>query len=135
MARNIINAFFSYEDEDPKEDDFEESSVELYQNKQNFKTVFPHILFGKEGKYFFPGTYDEASLLLTLLGKYKDKDNLFSMYTFPPLLRTKIKDWFYAKLTCSVLYYFLNQKIAKNNINPVDWGLIGGLIQSPTTNY
>ena len=145
MARNSVNAFVAYENH--KEDNFEESSVELYQNKQNFKNVFFFQIsylasylvlvsyLVKNKNSFFPGTYDEASLLLTLLGKYKDQDNLFSSYTFSPLLINKIKDWFYAKLTCSVLYYFLNQKIAKSNRNPVDWCLIGGLIQSPTTNY
>ena len=129
MAINFVNAFFSYEDQE--ETSFEESSVELYQNKQKFQTVFPHILFGKEGKYFFPGTYDEASLLLTLLGEYKDQDNLFSSYTFPPLLTNKLKDWSYGKLTCSVLYYYLNYDLARNNITPHDWSLIGELIQSP----
>lgn len=129
MALNFVNAFFSYED--PKEENFEESSVELYQNKQNFQTVFPHILFGKEGKYFFPGTYDEASLLLTLLAAYKDQDYLFDSYTFPPLLTNKIKDWSYGKLTCSVLYYYLNHDLARNNITPLDWSFIGELIQSP----
>lgn len=129
MAINFVNAFFSYEDQE--ENNFEESSVELYQNKQKFQTVFPHILFGKEGKYFFPGTYDEASLLLTLLGEYKDQDNLFSSYTFPPLLTNKIKNWSYGKLTCSVLYYYLNYDLARNNITAVDWSLMGELIQSP----
>ncbi len=129
MAINFVNAFFSYEDQE--ENNFEESSVELYQNKQNFQTVFPHILFGKEGKYFFPGTYDEASLLLTLLGEYKDQYNLFSSYTCPPLLTNKIKDWSYGKLTCSVLYYYLNYDLARNNITAVDWSLMGELIQSP----
>ena len=120
----------SSDSEEEKEDDFEDSSLELYQNKQNFQTVFPHILFGKEGKYFFPGTYDEASSLIIVLGNHKDQENLFSMYTFPPLLTNKIKDWSYDKLTCSVLYYYLNHRIAKNQLNPLDWNRVGDLIQS-----
>jgi len=129
MAINFVKAFSS--SEDPNEENFEDSSSKLYQNKQEFQTIFPHILFGKEGKYFFPGTYDEASLLLTLLGEYKDQYNLFSSYTFPPLLTNKIKDWSYGKLTCSVLYYYLNYDLARNNITALDWSFIGELIQSP----
>lgn len=52
------------------------------------------------------------------------------MYTFSPLLIDKIKDWSYDKLTCSVLYYYLNYKISKNQLNPVDWSRIGENIQS-----
>ncbi len=39
------------------------------------------------------------------------------MYSFSPFLRDKIKNWPYNKLACSVLYYYLNIKIAKNNLN------------------
>lgn len=103
----------------------------MYPNKQNFQTVFSNQLFDTEGYYFFPGTYDEAYLLLTLLGPFKDQESLFDLYVFSPLLKDKIKDWSYGKLTCSVLYYYLNYKISKNNLTPADWSLIGDLIQSP----
>ena len=140
MALNYYNAFcFSayeeeYESESEEEDDFETSDIELYPNKQNFQTIFPNQLFGTEkgyGEYFFPGTYDEAALLTTLLGEYKDQESLFDLYVFSDLLVDKIKDWPYGKLTCSVLYYYLNHDIAKNNLNCVDWKMIGNLIQSP----
>ena len=133
MALNCYNAFsFSaYEYESEEEDNFEESFSGLYKNKQNFQTVFSNQLFGTEGYYFFPGTYDESTLLLTFLGKYKDQETLFDVYSFSPLLVDKIKDWSYGKLTSSALYYYLNCKIAKNNLTPVDWGLVGDLIQSP----
>lgn len=135
MGLNFHNAYsfsaFSESDsEEEKEDFLETSYLELYQNKKNFQPVFSNILFGKEGKYFFPGTYDEASSLIILLGKYKDQENLFSIYIFPTLLIDKIKDWSYGKLTCSVLYYYLNHRIAKNQLNPLDWNRIGDLIQS-----
>ena len=135
MALNYHNAYsfsaFSESDsEEENEEKFEDSYLELYQNKQNFQPVFSNVLFGKEGRYFFPGTYDEASSLIIVLGNYKDQENLFSMYTFPPLLIDKIKDWSYDKLTCSVLYYYLNHIIAKNQLNPLDWNRIGDLIQS-----
>ena len=119
------------ESESEEEDDFERSDIELYPNKQNFQTVFSNQLFGTEGEYFFPGSYDEAALLTTLLGEYKDQESLFSSYSFSDLLVEKIKDWPYGKLTCSVLYYYLNHDIARNNINSVDWSQLGDLIQSP----
>lgn len=125
-----FSAFFDSDSEDEKENELEISYLELYQNKQNFQTVFPHTLFGKESKYFFPGTFDDASSLIIVLGNYKDQENLFSTYTFSPLLIDKIKDWSYNKLTCSVLYYYLNYKISKNQLNPLDWSRIGDLIQS-----
>ena len=40
----------SYE---PFTENFEKNNLELYQNKQNFRTAFPSELFGKKGKYFF----------------------------------------------------------------------------------
>ncbi len=120
-----------FEEDNFEEDNFEESDVELYRNKQNFQTVFSSQLFGKEGKYFFPGTYDEAALLTTILCEFKDQEHLFSMHRFSPLLRDKIKNWSYSKLTCSVLYYYLNIEIAKNNLNSQDWNIIADLIQSP----
>ena len=81
-----FSAFSESDSEEEKEDEFETSYLELYQNKQNFQPVFSNVLFGKEGKYFFPGTYDEASSLIIVLGNYKDQENLFSAYTFSPLL-------------------------------------------------
>jgi len=118
----------SYE---PFTESFEKKNLELYQNKQNFRTAFPSELFGKKGKYFFPGTSDEASLLIGVLDGYKDQKRLFSMYNFSPLLRDEIKNWPYSKLTCSILYYYLNSEIAKNNLNSQDWSMIGDFIQSP----
>ncbi len=53
------------------------------------------------------------------------------MYSFSPFLRDEIKNWPYNKLTCSVLYYYLNIEIAKNNLNSQDWSMIGDFIQSP----
>jgi len=114
-----------------EENNFETSDIELYRNKQNFRTAFPSQLFGKEGKYFFPGTSDEASLLITVLNEFKDQKRLFSMYRFSPLLRDEIQNWPYNQLTCSVLYYYLNIEIAKNNLNSQDWSMIGDFIQSP----
>lgn len=131
MALNYYNAFSESESESEEEDNFEESYFELYKNKQNFQTVFSNKLFGTEGYYFFPGTYDEAYLLMTFLDIYKDQETLFNVYSFSPLLVDKIKDWPYDKLTCSVLYYYLNYKIAKNNLTCVDWSLVGNLLQSP----
>lgn len=96
-----------------------------------FKLFFSNKLFDTEGYSFFPGTYDSAYLLLTLLGQFKDQESLFDSYVFSPLLRDKIKDWSYGKLTCSVLYYYLNHKLAKNKVTSVDWSQIGDLIQSP----
>ena len=49
-------------------------------------------LFSKETRYIFPGTYDEASLLLDVLYGYKDQKHLFSQHTFSPFLIDKIKD-------------------------------------------
>ena len=46
------------------DDDFEGSLFELYANRQHFVTFFPDNLFGKEGKFFFPGTFNEANLLI-----------------------------------------------------------------------
>ena len=153
MTLNCYNAFSlsaykeeseseseEYESESEEEDygyeleeeaDFEESDIELYPNKEDFQNVFSNKLFGTEGEYFFPGTFDEATLLTTLLGEYKDQESLFSSYIFSDLLVDKIKYWPYYKLTCSVLYYYLNSKLAKHDLNPVDWGLVGDLIQSP----
>lgn len=144
MALNCYNAFYlsaykeeyeseseEYESESEEEDAFERSDIELYPNKQNFQNVFSNKLFGTEGEYFFPGTFDEATVLTTLLGAFKDQEKLFSTYSFSDLLVDKIKEWSYDKLTCSVLYYYLNYKIAKNDLTPVDWGLVGNLIQSP----
>ena len=93
--------------------------------------MFSDQLFGKEGKYFFPGTYDEASLLLDLLYTFKDQKHLFSMYTFSPLLIDMIEDWPFSKFSCSILYYYLNIDMAKNNIISKDWSMIAKLIQSP----
>ncbi len=39
-----------------EENNFETSDIELYRNKQNFRTAFSIQLFGKKGKYFFFGT-------------------------------------------------------------------------------
>jgi len=127
MTSNYYSSFSV----DFEEDNFEESTIELYRNKQNFQTVFSSQLFGKEGKYFFPGTLDEASILITILCGFKDQKRLFSMHLFSPLLRDEIKNWPYSKLTCSVLYYYLNIEIAKNNLNSQDWNIIADLIQSP----
>lgn len=113
------------------EKSFEKTNIELYPNKQKFETVFSNQLFGINGYYFFPGTYDESCLLVTCLSSYKDQKSLFEVYELSPLLRDKIKDWSYGKLVCSVLYYYLNYEIAKTNLNSLDWFLIGGLIQSP----
>lgn len=113
-----------------EEKSFEKTNIELYPNKQKFETVFSNQLFGINGYYFFPGTYDESCLLLTCLSSYKDQKSLFEVYELSPLLRDKIKDWSYGQLVCSVLYYYLNYEIAKTNLNSLDWFLIGGLIQS-----
>ena len=135
MTENSYN-FFSVGFEtssssEEEEEIFEESNFELYRNKENFQTIFSNQLFSKEEKYFFPGTYDEASNLITLLCQFKDQKTLFHMHNFPPLLTDKIKNWSYSKLTCSVLYYYLNTEIAKNNLNHEDWHTIADLIQSP----
>ena len=88
--RNVF-AFSIYKEGDFKERDygveggeesFEDTNIELYPNKEKFKTVFPNQLFGINGYYFFPGTYDFAELVLTLLGSYKDQINFLSLYTF-----------------------------------------------------
>lgn len=71
MALNYYKTFSESESEE--EDNFEESYFELSKNKQNFQTVFSNKFFGTEGDYFFPGTYDEASLLMTFLNIYKDQ--------------------------------------------------------------
>ena len=119
------------ENVEKSDDPWDESDVELYKNKQNFQTVFSDQLFGKEGKYFFPGTYDEASLLLDVVYGFKDQEHLFSRHTFSPLLIDKIEDWPFSKFNCSVLYYYLNIDIAKNNLISMDWSIIANLIQSP----
>ncbi len=90
MALNYYNAFSESESESEEEDNFEESSFELYKNKQNFQTVFSNKLLGTAGYYFFPRTYDEAALLMTFLDIYKDRETLFNVYSFSPLLVDKI---------------------------------------------
>ena len=135
MTKRKDNSNSFSENFEESDDPSYESDVELYQNKQNFQTVLilpkegKDQLFGKEGKYFLPRTYDEASLLLDVLHKFKDQKHLFSMYTFSSLLIAKIEDWPYNKLACSVLYYYLNIDIAKNNLISTDWS--SNLIQSP----
>jgi hypothetical protein len=61
------------------------------------------------------------------------KINTIFLVRIPFLLfiRNKIKDWSYGKLTCSVLYYYLNHDLARNNITLLDWSFVGELIQSP----
>lgn len=54
----------NYDYDDAFSDDFEESNFELYANRQYFINFFPDNLFGKEGKFFFPGTFNEANLLI-----------------------------------------------------------------------
>lgn len=68
----MLNYDFNFEDED-QDEDYEESDFELYQNKENFQSFFPDKLYGKEGKYFFPGTIDEACLLVTQLPLAKNQ--------------------------------------------------------------
>ena len=102
----------------------------MYPNKQKFKIVFSNQLFGINGYYFFPETYDESCLLLNCFSSYKDQKSLFKVYKLSPLLRDKIKDWSYGKLVCSVLYYYLNYEIAKPDLNYLNGFLIGSLIQS-----
>lgn len=114
-----------------EEKSFEASNIELYQNKQNFRTAFPSQFFGKEGKYFFPGTLDELYFFISMGNEFKDQKSLFSMYKISPFLKDKIKNWPYNKLTCSVLYSYLNIEIVNNNLDPQDWGIIGDFLQSP----
>jgi len=110
---------------------FQESSSELYTNRQNFQTVFLDNSFGKEGDFFFPGTFDEASLLLNLLYSSKNQKEFFHLHTFSPFLRNSIKNWSYSKLTCSALYYRLNSILIERTLEIDEWKNIAELIQSP----
>ena len=130
MTPNDYEILHSFFEEEP----FEESTTEMYLNKQKFNNAFPSKLFGIDGKYFFPGTLDEASILVGVVGLFKDQKTLFSYHKFSPLLRDKIKDWTYGKLACSVLYYYLNSEISRSSINFQDWHMIAGLIHSPIIN-
>ena len=109
----------------------DKNNLELSENKQMFRTAFPSKLFGPEGKYFFPGTVEDVSLFISIVNEYKDQKRLFSMYDICPFLEEEIKDWPYNKLACSVLYYYLNIEIGKNNLNSLDWSTIGDFLQSP----
>ena len=113
------------------DDDFEGSIFELYANRQHFVTFFPDNLFGKEGKFFFPGTFNEAESLVNAFASMKDTEELFSMYIYPLLFRDEVKNWPYGKLTCSTLYYYLNCILLTNNLTMYHWKTIAELLQSP----
>lgn len=112
-------------------DDFKESNFELYANRQHFRTVFPDNLFGKEGKFSFPGTFDEGNELVKAFASMKETQDLFNMYSYPPLFRDEVKNCPYGKSTCSTLYYYLNSILITNNLTISDWKTVAELIQSP----
>ena len=112
-------------------DDFEASDSTVYANRQHFRMVFSDNIYGKEGKRFFPGTFDEAEELIDAFPRYRDKDFLFRVYKYPPLFTYEIESWSYSELTCSTLYYYLNTLMVTENLDEFSWKLIGKLILNP----
>lgn len=112
-------------------DDFEASDSTVYVNRQHFRMVFSDNIYGKEGKRFFPGTFDEAQELIEAFSSCGDKEFLFRMYDYPPLFKYEIENWSFSELTCSTLYYYLNTIMVTENINAFSWKLIAELILTP----
>lgn len=137
MKLHYYNSFDDFETNDEfkttdfEESVFQESDTELYPNRENFQTVFLDNSFGKTGDFFFPGTLDEASLLLNLLYSSENQKEFFHLHAFSPLLINSIKDWSYSKLTCSALYYSLNSILVERTLQIDDWRNIAELIHSP----
>ena len=121
---------------------FDENDTKLYPNKENFNCFFQDDLFGKEGKFFFPGNFEDALVIVSHLFTYNDLDYFFSNFDFPLLLENKLKSWSCSTVACSALYYYLNAKFLtvlkfykyKENqvyVEPRDWRFIISLIYSP----
>ena len=85
----------------------------------------------KKVNFFSPGTLEEAGQLIDALASFKDTEDLFSMYFYPPLFRKEVENWSYSELTCSTLYYYLNTTLLTDSLESYDWKEIAGLIKSP----
>lgn len=122
---------FSEDSADWFSEDSEASNFKLYANRKDFQTVFSDNIFGKEGKFFFPGTLEEAHQLIDTFALFKDTEDLFSAQYLPSLFKKEVENWSYSELACSTLYYSLNTTLVTDNLTSYDWKEIAELIKSP----
>ena len=87
---------------------FDKNDVYLYPDKEKFNCFFQDDLFGKEGKFFFPGNLEDASVVVQNLYTVENVNEFFSMYEFTIVIENKLKSWSCGTLACSALYYYLN---------------------------
>ena len=59
---------------------FSENDANFYPDKVGLPPLFEDDLFGKGGQFFFPGTFDDANVIVHELYKVQDLDKFFSMY-------------------------------------------------------
>ena len=71
-------------------DDF--SAFDLDVDRPYFRIVFPDNVFGEKGKFFFPGTFDQAEELIEAFSRCRDKEFLFRMYYYPFIFKDKIRN-------------------------------------------
>jgi len=115
---------------------FSENDTNLDPKKEDFDSFFEDDLFGKGGKFFFPGTFDDANKIVHELYQVEDLDELFGFYEFS--FENQVKNWSPSTLACSALYYYLNstylpvfyQAPLFSAIKPYDWKMICYMMHS-----
>jgi len=123
------NTFFSENNANPY-------PSSIFPKKDNFLSYFYDDLFGEECKFYFPGTFEDANIIIHELYKFEDLDDLFGLYEFS--FENQVKNWSPSTLACSALYYYLNCETLKvlwlepsgDFIKPYDWKIICYMMHS-----
>ena len=84
--------------------------------KQNF-ILNQNTLFSKEGPFYWPSTFNEATLFLEQVPFSKSKDILLERISFSNDFSEKTKNWDFVTTANSALYFFLEEKINERILN------------------
>lgn len=108
-------------------------------NEKDYK-LEKNILFGEKGRYYWPGTVDEAIFLLRQTPYSPNKKHLIEAEPISDCLENLTQTWSFATFVNSALYFVLEEdtneriKNKQNFLNIYDWPLIIPLMFNSSIN-